>query len=192
MRKTVILLCAILLSGFALRAQSDIFESCDNQPYFGARLSLDVSCPTDITEGKFGFDAFSNAAGFEIGGIYNIPLWKNLYFEPGLSLYYNTMKLSDTYIDAAVGDVTAIDKASGSVRRLGFRAPGCRLSFRFRAGSYIGIHRPCYLGGSSRPNTRQGQRCRCKCIEKLQLLCRRRSVQACRCRLALRCRRHMG
>ena len=123
MRKTVILLCAILMSGLALRAQSDIFESNDNQPYFGARISLDISSPTDITEGKFGLDAFNNAAGFEIGGVYNIPLWKNLYFEPGLSLYYNTMKLSDFFIDDMIGDVTAFDKASGSVRRFGFRAP---------------------------------------------------------------------
>ncbi len=132
MRKTVILLCAILLSGFVLRAQSDIFESSDNRAYFGARLSLDISCPTDITEGRYGFDAFSNAAGFEIGGIYNIPLWKNLYFEPGVSLYYNTMKLSDAFVNAWVGDAAQVDKVGGSVRRFGFRAPlvaGYRFDF---------------------------------------------------------------
>lgn len=132
MRKTVILLCAILLSGFVLRAQSDIFESSDNRSYFGARLSLDISCPTDISKSGHSFAAFNNAAGFEIGGIYNIPLWKNLYFEPGLSLYYNTMKLSDAYVNTWVGSAAQLDKAGGSVRRFGFRAPlvaGYRFDF---------------------------------------------------------------
>ena len=137
MRKSLILLCAILLSGFALRAQSDIFESSENSPYFGARLSLDISCPTnisgpDVVHGVHtSIKAFNNAAGFEIGGIYNIPLWKNLYFEPGLSLYYNTMKFHDGFL-AGVEDIHGVEKVGGSVRRFGFRMPlvaGYRFDF---------------------------------------------------------------
>lgn len=57
---------------------------------------------------------------------------ENLYFEPGVSLYYNTMKLSDAFVNAWVGDAAQVDKVGGSVRRFGFRAPlvaGYRFDF---------------------------------------------------------------
>ncbi|MDE6277377.1 MAG: PorT family protein [Muribaculaceae bacterium] len=106
-------------------AAQDIFDNPDNAPYLGARLSLDITCPTDLKTGDFKIDLYNPGAGFEAGIIYNIPLWKNLYFEPGLNLFYSTMKGSITTMDEYVPMETHY-----SARRFGFRVP-LRAGYRF-------------------------------------------------------------
>lgn len=127
MKKTVLILTTVLASClFSATAQDILFDSPDNHPYLGVRLGLDISCPTDMKYTNTGgsgatlsIPMFDNGAGFDIGAVYNIPLWKNLYFEPGLSLYYNTMGVDLSIID----DDNMNSKVSASVRRFGFRVP---------------------------------------------------------------------
>lgn len=95
-------------------AQADLFDNPDNKDYFGARISLDISSTAD------GNSTYSNGAGFSIGGVYNIPLYKNLYFEPGLSLFYDTFGEEFGIIDA---NMNYIGTKDGSIRNLGFRIP---------------------------------------------------------------------
>ncbi len=121
--KKLIAAGALALTAVAAQAQVS-FESDDNAPYFGVRLGLDITCPGDIKNDKFSVDLYKAGAGFDAGVIYNIPLWKNLYFEPGAKFYYSTMGCDFVLGDALVTETKA------SVRRFGVRVP-FRVGYRF-------------------------------------------------------------
>lgn len=107
----ILVLCiAGMVSG--AKAQ-DIFDSGQMTPSFGIRASLDIS------NFSGGSDAINNGFGFTLGGVYNIPLYKNLYFEPGVGIFYNTVGF-DGYGEVA-DDMYANMK--GSFRNWGFRMP---------------------------------------------------------------------
>ncbi|MDE5625195.1 MAG: hypothetical protein K2I61_02620, partial [Muribaculaceae bacterium] len=88
MKKTIkglaALVVAVVASGMAASAQSYMFDNPENRTYFGVRAGLDVSSAAN------GGAMFSNKAGFSVGAVYDIPVVANLYFEPGLYLFYNT------------------------------------------------------------------------------------------------------
>lgn len=80
---------------------SCVFTSASAQdlPHFGIRLGLDLDFPTSYKY-KNGTTAnlFGTGAGFDITGVYHMPLGYNFYFEPGASIYYNTLDIDvDTY-----------------------------------------------------------------------------------------------
>lgn len=113
MKKLIISLIA-LGGAMTASAQADLLDNPDNHAYFGARLSLDISSTAD------GNDSYSNGAGFSIGAVYNIPLYKNLYFEPGLSIFYDTFGTEALTLDT---DDRPIGTVDGSIRNFGFRIP---------------------------------------------------------------------
>lgn len=113
MKKLIISLIA-LGGAMTASAQADLLDNPDNHAYFGARLSLDISSTAD------GNDSYSNGAGFSIGAVYNIPLYKNLYFEPGLSIFYDTF---GTEALALYTEDLPIGTVDGSIRNFGFRIP---------------------------------------------------------------------
>ncbi len=128
MKKTPLILSALLFAGSQGAFAQDIFDNPDNRAYLGVRLGLDISCPADVKSGPVSFDLYNPGAGFEAGAVYNIPVWKNLYFEPGLMLYYSTMKTDVTIISPELSPVSA----TSSARRFGFRVPlhaGYRFDF---------------------------------------------------------------
>lgn len=126
MKKTHLILAAGLLAGSQGVFAQDIFDNPDNEAYLGVRLGLDISCPADVKNGPISFDLYNPGAGFEAGAVYNIPLWKNLYFEPGLMLYYSTMKTDVTLMTTELSPASA----ACSARRFGFRVP-MRVGYRF-------------------------------------------------------------
>lgn len=113
MKKLIISLIA-LGGAMTASAQADLLDNPDNHAYFGARLSLDISSTAD------GNDSYSNGAGFSIGAVYNIPLYKNLYFEPGLSIFYDTFGTEALALDTEGLPIGTVD---GSIRNFGFRIP---------------------------------------------------------------------
>lgn len=113
MKKFIISLISVGVA-MSASAQADLFENPDNHAYFGARIALDISSTAD------GNSYYSNGAGFSIGAIYNIPLYKNLYFEPGLSIFYDTF---GTETNANNPDGTPAGTIDGSIRNFGFRIP---------------------------------------------------------------------
>lgn len=126
MKKLILVLLTILSAcPLMLKAQGDIFDSPDNKVYLGARLGLDISCPGDVRMDRLSVDLFDSGAGFDAGVILNVPIWKNLYFEPGLSLYYNTIGMDINSVDD--DEINAI---KASVRRFGFRIP-FQFGYRF-------------------------------------------------------------
>lgn len=130
MKRILIIAVAFIGISTAASAQNYLYENPDNKPYFGVRFGLDVTSTAGET-----LNVYNNGAGFHIGAIYNIPVVKNFYFEPGLSLFYNTF--GEELISAA-GDAPAIRNAS--VRNFGFRIPfnfGYRFDFTDEMSVYI-------------------------------------------------------
>ena len=123
--KKALITGAITLTAFGVSAQSNVFDNPDNRPYLGVRLALDVTCPGQwkIGNGPLNLttDLTKPSAGVEAGVVYNLPLWKNLYFEPGFYLYYDTYGLDVTIM----GDENdfPLDLQDNSVRKFGFRIP---------------------------------------------------------------------
>lgn len=126
--KKYLLPMAVASGSLAAMAQSEITNNPSNHTYFGLRASLDIACPGDIhVDGVDGIkiSAYKPGAGFSIGGICNIPVVANLYFEPGLSFYYNTYGMKELFVE----DDDAEISVSGSVRKCGVRVP---LQFGYR------------------------------------------------------------
>lgn len=128
MKKLKTIAAAVLLTAAATTANAqDIFDSPDlNHPYFGVRLSYELSVPTDINYkttdfGSVNVNGFDAGSGFNLGAVYNIPVWRNLYVEPGVTLYYNTLKINKDYLGTIVEG--NYDFTSASVRQWGLRIP---------------------------------------------------------------------
>lgn len=140
--KRILLLLAVILTAIGAHAQryprfssengnytasvpADVFDNPDNRARLGVRVGLDVTCPGSYKVGNTSFDLYGNGAGIHFGAVYNIPCWKNLYFEPGLLFYYNSMGSDlETSESGNEGNI--------SVRRFGFRVPmvaGYRFDF---------------------------------------------------------------
>ncbi len=98
-------------SGFA----QDIFDAGEQDPYLGVRASLDI---TGVAGNISNIYDFNNGAGFSVGAVCNITLFKNLYFEPGLSVFYNTAGYDGFMYDS--NDEFGV---KGSIRNFCFRIP---------------------------------------------------------------------
>ena len=118
--KKLFISLAVAASAFCSHAQN-IFDNPDNHAYFGARLSYELACPGDVDIDGFAskIDALGNSSGFSVGAIYNLPVWKNLYFEPGASIYYNTYSINKSML-SLISEETF---ESASVRQWGIRIP---------------------------------------------------------------------
>lgn len=123
----------------AASAQNYLIDNPDNKARFGARVGIDISSTSEAA-----FDSYNNGIGFTAGAVYDIPLWKNLYFQPGLSLFYNTfgetIYTTDHPADApALPDDMPIPNYEGSFRNWGFRVP-MNFGFHFDFTDDISIH----------------------------------------------------
>lgn len=133
MKRIIIAAAAALGIASAASAQNYLYENPDNKPYFGARLGLDVTSTAGET-----YDVYNNGAGFNVGAIYNISVVKNFYFEPGLSLFYNTFGEQYTVMGDSPSELPLV--ANSSIRNFGFRIPfdfGYRFDFTDDMSVYI-------------------------------------------------------
>jgi hypothetical protein len=131
--KSVVLAVAAVCSIGAQAAESYLFDNPENKTYFGARVSLDISSAAN------GGANYSNDAGFSAGVVYNIPVVMNFFFEPGVSMFYNTFGTSSwhdlvrTSIDETTGmEIETVNQyqIDGSIRNFGFRIP-MNMGFHF-------------------------------------------------------------
>ncbi len=108
------------------RGASLVVDNPENRTYLGARVALDISSAAN------GGAYYSNKPGFSLGAVYHIPVVANLYFEPGLSMFYNvfgTMYYATETIllpevnDAGESTQDVVYQIDGSVRNFGFRVP---------------------------------------------------------------------
>ncbi len=122
-------------------AQNYMFDNPENRTYFGIRAGIDV-CSTNN-----GGPLYSSKPGFSAGIVYDIPLWKNLYFEPGLSLFYNVFGTYTTQTQKVVwtdpeGNENSRDvpfAVDGSLRNFGFRLP-LNLGYHFDFAPDLSVH----------------------------------------------------
>lgn len=128
MKKHLIIgaLSAMMLAAAPAAQAQGLLNNPDNHAYLGLRASLDISAPSG--QDFLGFkDMFGNSAGFSVGAIYNIPVFMNLYVEPGLSLYYNTMAQNPQNVPTEDG---LEHLNNGSLRMFGARIP-VMVGYRF-------------------------------------------------------------
>ncbi len=101
MKKTLLLLAALAIGACAASAQNSVVDSKNNPAYFGVRASLDINCPSAKP------DMYNNGAGFSIGANYNAPTGLgNLYFVPGITLYYDVWGAQNSFNDYYDMEVT--------------------------------------------------------------------------------------
>lgn len=122
-RIAIAILMAVTLTA-AAAAQNYIVENPQNKAYFGVRAGADISSTAGAP------DEFGNGAGFTIGGIYNLPVWKNMFFEPGIYAYYDTFDNDiATWTPADPPQEGVHKEYDGSIRNWGIRVP---LNFGYR------------------------------------------------------------
>lgn len=141
MKKTILII-ALLLSAFTgIKAQS-VYNNPDNRPRWGVRLGYELACPGDIKFDRlFKGEVLGNGSGFNLGVVYNLPVIYNFYFEPGVTLYYNTYSLNKDFVNAALDEVTettGLRASSASVRMWGLRLPVIG-GYRFDVLDNLGI-----------------------------------------------------
>lgn len=133
------LLVALLAAAVAMPASAqNIFYNPDNHGYLGARVALDVSAPASQRGFRIN-DLFSNSPGVSFGLVYNKPVFLNLYIEPGLSLYYNTISQNpdDEFYNSVTGQIEKLN--GGSLRQWGLRLP-IMVGYRFDILSSLSAH----------------------------------------------------
>lgn len=121
MKRTALAILASLALAGTVQAQNYLIENPDNKAYLGLRLGLDISSTAGSAD-----DSFGNGPGLTIGAVYNIPLWKNLFFEPGVHFFYDTFDNDISTWDPVTNITNEYD---GSIRNCGFRVP---LNFGYR------------------------------------------------------------
>lgn len=130
----------------AATAASLAVDNPENRAYLGVRAAVDVSSAAN------GGAYYSSKAGFSIGGIYNLPIVANFYFEPGLSLFYDTFgtmhfqseEIMPTPDPGAITETPeepeeVLYKVDGSMRNLGFRVP-LKFGYHFDLAEDIKVH----------------------------------------------------
>lgn len=98
----------------------------------GVRFSIDAARPGDLSvgDGYTKLSIYGPGAGFSFGAVYKVDLTENLFLEPGLGFYYNTLSINKHYLGDMIEDMlddlgVGLDYkiTSRSVRRFGMRIP---------------------------------------------------------------------
>ncbi len=137
------------LAPITVGAASLAVDNPENHAYLGVRAAVDISSAAN------GGAYYSNKAGFSVGGVYNLPILANFYFEPGLSLFYDTfgtMRFQSEEIVPATNDGILMPaptepvepeevfyKVDGSMRNLGFRVP-LKFGYHFDFAENLKVH----------------------------------------------------
>lgn len=127
MKRIVLAVVAVIAAMSALGADVlDMMDSGTNKARFGLRLSWDLnSASTSLYKPA---TPIKNGSGLQAGAFYTVPVYKNLYVEPGLGFFYNTMLINyDIPANISLGYPFPPE---GSLRNSGFRIP-LNVGYRF-------------------------------------------------------------
>lgn len=91
----------------------------DTQPMWGIRVAIDANIPGKWRGNGRSIKMYKPGAGIVVGGVYNVYMGRNLYFEPGLSAFYDTYSYDDLTV---LGNDGVVD-SDPSVYKLGVRVP---------------------------------------------------------------------
>lgn len=119
-----ILAALVALTAVGASAQSTVFDNPGNRARFGARVSLDVTCPGSISsDNGVKLDMFGGKAGISFGAVYQLPLVANLYVEPGAMFYYDVTSVDTSVYSDLMDPEFAGMKSDMSLREFGLRVP---------------------------------------------------------------------
>lgn len=99
----------ILLSTLALSLGAVIGYAQDNSVLWGLKASVNAEIPSKWHNDGHSVTMYRPGYGFTVGGVSNIYLGKNFYFEPGLSLAYTKYRFKDLEITGSEGIVVETD-----------------------------------------------------------------------------------
>lgn len=136
MKKALLSLFAAAIAIISMSAQDAATENPVKKPYFGVRFGAQITIPSEIDFGGISMDLFNSGAGFEVGGIYNIPIVGKFYIEPGLNLFYNTYSFNNEFVDAVSSNSVKVN--SVSIRKFGMTIP-VLAGFQFNFSNGIGL-----------------------------------------------------
>lgn len=122
--RTLALSAFMTVAALSAGAQSPVVDNPDNHPYFGVRVSGDISVPGKVNGARL----YHNDAGFSVSAVYNMPVVANLFFEPGVGLYYDTFNLGNIVI--GTDDGLSIKEIKPKYSQFGIRIP-LTLGYRF-------------------------------------------------------------
>ncbi len=116
------------MTAFAVSAGSVVLDNPDNHSYFGVRIAWDYTMHStwhgDYND--FSISMFKPGSGVSAGVAYHRPIVANFFFEPQLSLFYNTYVFDDLHITEGM----AVKASNPTVATAGFRLP-LQLGYRF-------------------------------------------------------------
>lgn len=122
MRKLLLSIAAAASIVPAASAQNAILNNPDNHGYFGARVGWDYSAPTSWHfDNDVSVKMYKPGSGITLGAFYNLPIVANLYFEPGLTFYYDNYSYDDLTIIANPSGDESIHNPK--ITKTGFRIP---------------------------------------------------------------------
>ena len=89
-----------------------------NNILWGIKATVDAELPSKWRGNNVSVKMYNPGAGFTIGGVSNIYIGKNFYFEPGISFFYSQYKY-----DLIIGLETLNDYKDPKLYKLGFEVP---------------------------------------------------------------------
>lgn len=119
--KKIMIAVVLVLAPTIMNAQRSAF--------FGIRTSFDVTHPAGCNDG------INNGSGLTVTGVYNMALSRNVFIEPGVGVFYNTMGIKPFEANNAIYD--------GSVRNFGIRVP---LNVGYRVGLFEDFELAAFTG----------------------------------------------
>ena len=96
----------------------NILAGDNNRVLWGLKASVDAELPGKWRGNDVSVKMYKPGVGFTIGGVSNIYLGKNFYFEPGVSFFYSQYKY-----DLIIGGETLNDYKDPKLYKLGLEIP---------------------------------------------------------------------
>ncbi|MDE6335055.1 MAG: hypothetical protein K2L34_00660 [Muribaculaceae bacterium] len=108
----VVLLCG--MSG-VVRA-----EDTDTRPMWGVKAAVDLNLPGKWRSDDYSIKMYRHGFGVNVGVVCNVYLGKDFYFEPGVSLFYDTYSYYKFVVSGEGGNIVESDP---SLYKVGLRVP---------------------------------------------------------------------
>lgn len=119
-----ILLAIISLTAVAQNVEPYTLDNPANRVRAGIRAGWEYSMPGALYLDMMPIKTFLPGHGVSLGGFAHIPMWHNLYIEPGVSFYYNTYDYDSIMIYGTDDDGNdTIEYINPEVRKVGFHIP---------------------------------------------------------------------
>lgn len=120
MKKSLLILSVILFSGLSSKAQTDTEVTKEPTVIWGIKANLSAELPSKWRVNGNSIKMFNSGFGASIGGLANIYLGHNFYFEPELALFYEGYSYD---VVLAVAPNSPSVNVGPNVYKMGLRLP---------------------------------------------------------------------